>query len=484
MKHFIAFFIFLFLASFSASCTQQAQEGAENSFLAIRGGTLIDGTGAPPTANGVILVRDNKILRISSDATQPVPPGARVVEAEGKYVLPGLIDGHTHYAGYSAPIYLHYGITTVVDTGNIGAWILSQKRAIETGLLPGPRVYTTGSMVDNPPSTFGYGHIVDTEAAARKAVSTLAEQGANAIKVYKKLRPNLLRVVIEEAHLNGIPVTGHIAISARDAVLMGLDSIEHASGIQIATMTDQEKLNEIEEKRYTETGYMVDHATLPESFYYMKPELYGDLIELFMEKGTSVTPTLVCYWLGGHRFSKQYEEEDRALLADPSYAFVPELDRRWIFMAYDSFGRIKSGPRYQEGYKNLQLFLKQFSEAGGKIVAGSDSTPYEMYGINLHREMELLVDAGLTPMKALLGATRYAAEKFRKWHEVGSVEPGKYADFVVLDANPLEDIRNTQKIHRVIQSGRVLDTTLHGDFVDHIPRPPRSRDQEKLLFQY
>ena len=88
MKHFIAFFIFLFLASFSASCTQQAQEGAENSFLAIRGGTLIDGTGAPPTANGVILVRDNKILRISSDANQPVPPGARVVEAEGKYVLP------------------------------------------------------------------------------------------------------------------------------------------------------------------------------------------------------------------------------------------------------------------------------------------------------------------------------------------------------------------------------------------------------------
>ena len=104
-------------------------------------------------------------------------------------------------------------------------------------------------------------------------------------------------------------------------------------------------------------GYEAMVVLVPEHvetirLYYMQPELYADLIQLFVERGTSITPTLVCYWLGGHRFSKQYEEEDRALLADPAYAFIPELDRRWIFMAYDKFGEYKMTPKYQQAYKS------------------------------------------------------------------------------------------------------------------------------------
>ena len=473
----------LFLITASVSFAQNAGSPT----LVLQGGTLIDGTGAAPRENGTIVVRGDKILSVLPNRTQPLPEGVRSVDARGKYVLPGLVDGHTHYAGYAAQLYLHYGITSVVDTGNTNPWILVQKDAIRRGLLAGPRIYSVGAMIDNPPEIFGDSTIlVETEEAARAAVRRQAAEGVDAIKVYKQLRPDLMRAVIEEAHLNGIPVTGHVAISARDAVMMGIDSFEHATGIPIATMTDREKLREIEEKRYTDIHYLVDHLTVPESFYYMKPELYGDLIKLFVEKGTSVTPTLVCYWLGGHRFSQQYEQEDRALLADPAYSFVPELDRRWIMEAYRYFGQVKSTARYQQAYKNLQLFLKQLSEAGGKIVAGSDATPYEMHGINLHREIELLVDSGLTPMKALLAATRYAAEKFRAWDEVGSVEPGKYADFLILDANPLEDIRNTQKIHMVIQGGRILDTRLDPTRMDEIPHPPSpegsAAKQEILLF--
>ena len=485
MKYLTALLPILLLASCSAPPTEGPPDATS---LVIRGGTLIDGTGAEPRMNGTIVVRGNRIQSVSEDANQPAPEGARVINAEGKFVLPGLIDGHTHYAGYAGPLYLHNGITSVVDTGNVSPWIYTMRKAIEQGEVPGPRIYTAGSVIDNPPPVFLYGVIftVETEEAARASVRDHVAKGADAIKIYKQLRPELLQAVIEEAHAQGVIVTGHIALSARDAVQMGMDSIEHASGISIATMTDPQKLKEIEENRYTDTHYMVSHSTLPESFYHMKPELYADLIQLFVERGTSITPTLVCYWLGGHRFSKQYEEEDRALLADPAYAFIPELDRRWIFMAYEKFGEYKMTPKYQQAYKNLQLFLKQFSEAGGKIVAGSDATPYEMHGINLHRELELLVDAGLTPMQALLGATRYAAEKFQKWDEVGSVEPGKYSDFVILDANPLEDIRNTQKIHMVIQNGRVVDTTLHGDFIDKYP-PPQADEEaipsmEKLLF--
>ncbi len=485
-RHFTALFFILFFANGVPSF---AQEAAGEPTLFIQGGTLIDGTGADPVVDATIVVRGNKILRVSRGTARPAPQGARVVDARGKYVLPGLIDGHAHYSGWAAQLYLHYGITTVVDVGNASPWIFAQQWAIENGLIPGPRIYAAGNIIDNPPPSLYISdwHLVETPEQARAAVRHEVAAGADAIKVYKQLRPNLMRVVVEEAHFHGIPVTAHLASSARDAVMMGVDSLEHASGVAIATTTDREKLNEVEQKRYTDRGYLAEHSTVRGIFYYMEPELVPDLVRLFVEKGTSVTPNLAGYWIGTHRFADEYKREDEALLADPAYAAVPELARRWIPLAHDFFGRTKTTPRYQQAYRNMQMFLKQFADAGGKAVVGTDSTSYEMHAVNLHREMELWVDAGVTPMQTLLGATKHAAEKYRKWNEVGSVEPGKYADFVILDANPLEDIRNTRKIHMVIQNGRILDTTLDPNFVDQIPQPSWSEEiitnLGKLLFE-
>ena len=490
ITQFTFFLVILFLVNFPAHPPEAGEMRGGEPTLVIRGGTLIDGTGAGPRKNGLIVLSGKRILSVSQNPNQPMPKGVRLVDAQGKYILPGLIDGHTHYDGNHAPLYLHYGITSVIDTGMSIPWIYAQKWAIEKGLLPGPRIFAAGPQLNSPPgsltSKIHAAILIENADTARTVTRQVIEDGSDLVKVYKGLRPELLQAVIEEAHLHGVPVAGHLAISAREAVLMGIDSLEHATGIAIALTTDEEKLNEVGEKGYSDVNYLVDAGSHTESFAYMRPELFSDLIDLFIEKGTSVSPTLIAYWLGLTGFEEEYKKEDQAFLADPAYGFVSGWERSWVLRAVDHFGQAQKGPKYEQGYKNLQLFLKQFAQAGGKIVAGSDTAGYTIAGVSLHRELELLVDAGLTPMQALLGATRHAADKVRKWNEVGSVEPGKYADLLILDANPLEDIRNTRKIHMVMQNGVVLDTTLDPDFVDLIQRPTWSEHAvefyEKLLF--
>ena len=168
MKQLSSLFFLLFLLNGFASFAQMAEERAGASTLVIQGGTLIDGTGADPRENGTIVVRDNKILSVSRDPNQPAPTGARLVNARGKYVLPGLIDGHAHYASYAAQLILHYGITSVISTGASSPWIYAQRWAIEKGLIPGPRIYTSGNIIDGPPRLLGGSRdIVETADEAR-----------------------------------------------------------------------------------------------------------------------------------------------------------------------------------------------------------------------------------------------------------------------------------------------------------------------------
>jgi imidazolonepropionase-like amidohydrolase len=436
--------------------------------LVLEGGTLIDGTGGPPLENSTVIIRGDRIEKVLAGVGHVHAPGTRVIQIQGKFLLPGLVDGHIHYLGWAAPLYLAHGITSVLDLGNYTTWILAQKFAISSGLLPGPRIFTAGGQLDSPPGTFPHAVLVSTEEEARRVVREHGRAGVDYIKAYTMLGPEVLEATIDEARSAGLVVRGHITVGAQEAASFGIASLEHMSGIAIAAIDDEEKLQEIAGRR-NEPDYVME--TVRELAPLMKSELFDPLIQHLIQHETAISPTLVSWWMGVHPHNERYEEQDRTLLQNSSLSFVPRVSRESIVGRYARTSEVRSDPKFQVGYANTQKFIRAFSDAGGTVVAASDTTLGGMPGLDLHRELELLVDAGLSSHQALQAATRVPAQLIGKGRELGTIEPGKWADLIVIGGDPLADIRNTQKIEMVIQGGRVVDTDYDPLFSDLIPRP-------------
>ena len=471
MPAFLLLFFLLLLSGCSSPTNQTVGQGqVPTGKIVLRGGTLIDGTGRGPVENATVVIAGNRFeVILSGDASQyESEPNTRVIEVEGKYLIPGLIDGHVHYLGWAAPLYLAQGVTSVLDLGNYTPWILAQKFAVANQLVPGPRIFTSAGQLDSPPGTFPHSVNVSTEEEAREVVREHAGRGVDYIKAYTMIRPELLKAIIEEARAADLVVRGHITVSAREAALFGIASLEHMSGIAIATIDDPEILQEIEQRR-TEPEYVM--ATVRELAPLMQPELFDDLIELMVKQGTALSPTLVSWWMGVHPHTREYEEQDQAFLRDPRLSFIPELSRQSIVGRYSRSRRARSDPKFQVGYAKSQEFIKSFLEAGGTVIASSDTTLGAMPGMDLHRELQLLVDSGLSPLEALQAATRNPAQLIGQGHELGTIESGKLADLIVIGGDPLQDIRNTQMIEMVIKDGEVLDIDFDAQFQDLIPRP-------------
>ena len=461
--------ILLLLSGLALAATPGvAQDYLPVAKLVLEGGTLIDGTGGPPLENSTVIIAGDRIEKVLAGVGHVHEPGTRVIQIQGKFLLPGLIDGHIHYLGWAAPLYPAHGVTSVLDLGNYTTWILAQKFAVASGLLPGPRIFTAGGQLDSPPGTFPHAVLVSTAEEARRVVREHARAGVDYIKAYTMLGPELLEATIDEARSLGLVVRGHITVGAREAGQFGIASLEHMSGIAIAAIDDEEKLQEIDERRI-EPDYVM--ATVRELAPLMKPEMFDDLIRLLIEHDTAISPTLVSWWMGVHPHTAEYEEQDRVFLEDPKLSFIPEVSRESILGRYARARDQRSDPKFQVGYANTQRFIKAFFDAGGTVVAASDTTLGAMPGMDFHRELELLVDAGLSPHQALQAATRVPAQIIGKGRELGTVEPGKWADLIVIGGDPLADIRNTRKIEMVIKGGKVVDTDYDPQFRDLIPRP-------------
>lgn len=472
----------------------QAVLGQEQ-ITVLRGATLIDVASSRRLQNSSVVMQNGRIRAIGNADQINIPNDAKVIELLGKFLIPGLIDSHVHYRDWSGEIFLANGITSVLDQGNPTEWMLALKEAQQKGKLRSPRLFVTGNPLqggirDTYFAQFGYldswasGVVLDLAPSAREIkyadsaaarfyttylekgesarmeVRRLAQRGVDAIKVYHKLPPAVLKAIVEEAHRNKLHVVGHW-LDAWQIAELGMDFIEHTAPVAIATVTDKQKLQQLKE------GKLLD----PHS--YMDPRAFPALVSTLVKKRIFFNPTLSATWRGVGPRRKQYRAEFEKFFDQAGLTYVPQAYLKHHIDAYDLFDRISPSDAalLQAGYRNIVHIVKAFVDAGGRVLAGSDPSVTGIPGLGIHQEMELLVDAGVSRGEALKASTLYAAELLHKEKVLGTVEVGKMADLVVLGADPLVDISNTRKIDMVFLGGERVDTSFYPDYNIPIPRP-------------
>ena len=394
----------------------QVQQPAANNNIAIVGATLIDGRGGPAVSDVVVIIQGEQIAAVGKQGSIVIPPGAEVVDAKGLTLLPGLIDAHFHIDGDDGlpGLYLSHGITSLRDPGQ---WIEAYDAARKAP-VPVPRLFLCGPHLDSPPPAYpADSYIVRDAEETRLAVNRFADDGASAIKVYYRLPLALIRVAIETAHARGLPVTSHLEIvDASDVIRAGVDGVEHATSFGTALLP----LREAEKYRQ---AVLADNNARREGRYKVWNSIKLDtpqaraLVKLIVDRGVFISPTLAV-------FERQPGDKDTAEI-------------------------------HVHAFKQMEAFVGLVKSAGAKVVVGSHSdVPHAKRGWAYQRELELLVQSGLTPMEALVAGTMENARFFRIADRLGSVEAGKVADLVLIDGDPLKDISKMRRVKRVMLNGR------------------------------
>jgi len=448
----------------------------DSNLLVIQGATLIDGTGGAPLRDAMVLIEGNRITAVGSRGGVTIPPGARVIRAEGKFIIPGLSDMHVHWQGWMPELFLAHGVTSAVDLES-GEWTHQQRNLIRDGRMRGPRIFTaTNSLYGRLVWNFGESPsrpVLQSTDMARRMVRRYGpgRDLYNVTKTYTELAPDHLQAIAEESHRLGRKVIGHLGgLDARQAALAGIDGIAHGSGIALATITDPVKAAEL--RAFARMGIFVDYPMFLMYHAYMDPMKAEELVDLLVREGVAVEFEQVNTagrWVPEYRDA--WTDEDRKYSEDPNLSYIgsEHWDRIFHYEPYDQLTD-RQKELVRQGYQKRMDFLGQFVRAGGKVLAGCDTASFVLPGICLHRELELLVEAGMSPMQAIQSATVNNFE-FLQEPDLGTLEVGKLADLVILQEDPLADIRNTRTIDTVIKGGMIQDISYHSDFVNPDDRP-------------
>jgi imidazolonepropionase-like amidohydrolase len=405
----------------------QRQVPPENSgAFAIAGATLVDVVdGHAPVPDSVVIVRDGRIAAVGRRDQVVIPKGMTVINGAGKTLLPGLWEMHTHFSGVEfGPALLAAGVTTARDCGGEFDFLVAERDAIEKQHALGPRLLLAGLVDASGPAAFG-AVSADTPEEARAVVARYHAAGFQQIKIYTLLKPDVVVALAAEAHRLGMTVTGHVpaAMNAFQGVEAGMDQINHLNYVS-------------QMMRPPGSREPID----------MKSDRAVQAVQFFKEHHTVIDPTASWGEMAGHTRDVDISS------FEPGIAKAPyTLASKFLSLGGPETGSAAFHTRMSENVAVIGALHK----AGIQIVAGSDTG---LLGYGLHREMELYVKAGMTPLEAIQAASIVPARAMKLDHELGTIEQGKRADLILVDGNPMENISDIRRVSRVVANGRLYDS--------------------------
>jgi len=459
-------FTYLFAAIWFFGCSKLA-----GPTLAITHATLIDATGASPQPDMTILIGDHRITAVGGFPSISIPRNAQVIDATGKFLIPALFDSHVHLTGagepegsrnFFLPLLLANGIATVRDMGGYLESLVPLRRDIREGKRLGPEIFFAGPYLDGSPPSFQPSMAVVNAVEASEDVRTLTQQGVDFIKLQSILSRDAYFAIAAAARREHIAFVCHVPdrVTAAEASDAGQKSIEHLTGVLRACSSDElrlmrEQFQAAPSNATAESSHAPEMAWERELLRTYSDKQAGTLIAKFVHNQTWQVPTLILLR------NDAYPAANTDSPADPLLRFVPRaIAERWkqVRLTQDGLMNEDDFDLREKLFAQSMRVVAQMQSSGVSILAGTDTAaPYVIPGFALHQELALLVKAGLSPMQALQAATKNPADFLGKGKTQGTIEPGKTADLLLLDANPLEDIRNTQKIRALIVRGNVLD---------------------------
>lgn len=418
--------------------------------VALTNARVIDGTGQPAREGQTVVIRDGVIAQLGDSGSVSPPPGAEVMDLAGKSVIPGLVMVHEHLYYPTGPgvygqlgesftrLYLAGGVTTMRTGGNMNGYMdINLKRAIEAGRKPGPEIDATAPYVNGANQFQQMTHVTDADEA-RRHVAYWAEQGATSVKAYMQISRAALAASIDEAHKRGMKVTGHLcSVTYSEAADLGIDNLEH-SFLASTDFVDDKKPDECPGQG---SGQQSIAALDPNG------AAFKGLVKKLIDKRVALTSTLTVFetFTPGRPLPPGLD------------VLTPQLKQQFL----DTHTRVSQNK--QSTY--IQLFPKamalelQFARAGGLLVAGTDPTGSGgvIPGYSNQRQIELLVDAGFTPLEAINIATLNGAKYLGREKTIGTIAVGKQADLVIINGDPTTNIANIRQVDTVFRQGVAYD---------------------------
>lgn len=407
---------------------------------------IIDGTGAPPREDQTLVIRDGAIAAIGSFANTPVPDGATTIDLTGKSVIPGLVMVHEHLYYPNGPgvygqlgesfsrLYLSGGVTTMRTGGNVNGFMdLNMMRLIEAGQKPGPAIDATAPYL-NGPNTFIQMRVLKGPEDARRQVQYWTDEGATSLKTYMQITRGELAAAINEAHRRGIKVTGHLcSVTYAEAAGLGIDNLEHGFFAATDFVADKKPDQCPGQGAGQKTIAALDEHGAP----------FKALVKTLIDANVAITSTLTVF----ETFTPGRPKPPGLEVLTPQLREQFEQNYARTAQNKDSI--------YTRLFPKGMALEYAFAKAGGLLIAGTDPTGGGgvIPGFANHRQVELFVDAGFTPLEAISISTLNGAKYLGRDKTIGTLVTGKQADLVVINGNPAATIADIRKVETVFRQG-------------------------------